>query len=87
MEEKLLREQQKTNELLKKLILQNNKDNELLTVEDVHNEFGIGINMVRKMFADKELPVQRYTVPFKVTRQALNEYMSQQHDYLKNDRS
>ena len=87
MEEKLLKEQQKTNELLEKLIIQNNKENELLTVEDVHNEFGIGINMVRRMFSDKELPVQRYTVPFKVTRKALNEYMSKEHDYLKNDRS
>lgn len=87
MEEKLLKEQQKTNELLEKLIVQNQKENELLTIEDVHNEFGIGINMVRKMFADKELPVQRYTVPFKVTRQALNEYMSKEHDYLKNDGS
>lgn len=83
MEEKLLKEQQKTNELLEKLIIQNNKENELLTVEDVHNEFGIGINMVRRMFSDKELPVQRYTVPFKVTRKALNEYMSKEHDYLR----
>lgn len=39
--------------------------------------------MVRKMFNDPELAVQRYTVPFKVTRQALNEYMSKRHDYLK----
>ena len=82
MEEKLLREQQKTNELLEKLIIQNQNANELLTVEDVHNEFGIGINMVRKMFNDSKLPVQRYTVPFKVTRQALYEYMSVEHDYL-----
>lgn len=41
-----------------------------------------GKNMVRKMFNDVTLPVQRYTVPFKVTRQALNEYMSKPHDYL-----
>ena len=83
MEEKILKEQQRTNELLEKLIIQNQKENELLTIEDVHIEFGIGINMVRKMFNDPKLPVQRYTVPFKVTRQALNEYMSQEHDYLK----
>lgn len=39
--------------------------------------------MVRKMFNDSSLPVQRYTVPFKVSRQALNEYMKKEHDYLK----
>lgn len=39
--------------------------------------------MVRKMFNDPELPVQRYTIPFKVTRQALNEYMKKEHDYLR----
>lgn len=38
--------------------------------------------MVRKMFNDKELAVQRYTVPFKVTRGALIEYMKKSHDYL-----
>ena len=41
-----------------------------------------GINMVRKMFNDESLPVQRYTIPFKVTRQALNKYMNEAHDYL-----
>lgn len=83
MEEKLLKEQQKTNELLEKLITQNQSMNELLTIEDVHKEYDIGINTVRKMFNDPQLPVQRYTVPFKVTRQALNEYMSEKHDYLR----
>ena len=83
MEEKLLQEQRKTNELLEKLIKQN--ENELLTVEDVHKEFGIGTNMVRKMFNDKRLPVQRYTVPFKVSRKALEEYMKERHDYLCED--
>lgn len=82
MEEKLLKEQQRTNELLEKLITQNKDPNELLTVEQVQQETGIGINMVRKMFKDKELAVQRYTVPFKVTRQSLNEYMTKKHDYL-----
>lgn len=41
MEEKILKEQQKTNELLQKLINQNNSQNELLTIEQVHNEFDI----------------------------------------------
>ena len=76
--EKLLEEQKKTNELLQQIIKQNNEQNELLTVEQVHQEFGIGINMVRKMFNDKELAVQRYTVP----RGALIEYMKKSHDYL-----
>lgn len=80
--EELLKEQQKTNELLEKIITQNKDPNELLTMEQVKNEYGIGINMVNKMFKDPELPVQRYTSPFKVTRQALNCYMSVRHDYL-----
>ena len=80
--EALLREQQRTNELLQKLISQNKDPNELLTAEDVHKEFNIGINMVQKMFKDPELEVQRYTIPFKVKRQALNNYMNKRHDYL-----
>ena len=56
--------------------------NELLTVEQVHKEFGIGVSMVRKMFKDTNLPVQRYTTPFKVTRQAIEKYMNEHHDYL-----
>ena len=59
MDEKLLKEQQRTNELLEKLITQNQNANELLTVEDVHKEFGIGINMVRKMFADHKRSEER----------------------------
>ena len=82
MEEKILKEQQKTNELLEKIITQNKDQNELLTVEKIHEEFGIGINMVRKMFKDPELAVQRYTTPYKVTRQALNNYFNTKHDYL-----
>ena len=82
MEEKLLKEQQRTNELLEKLIVQNQDPYELLTIEQVHKEKNIGINTVRKMFNDPELPVQRYTTPFKVTRQALNEYISKNHNYL-----
>lgn len=44
-----------------------------------------GINMVRKIFKDPKLPVQRYTVPFKVTRYAMNKYVSEEHDYLKEE--
>lgn len=80
--EQLLEEQKKTNELLQQLIKQKNEQYEMLTVEQVHEEFDIGMNMVRKMFNDPELPVQRYTKPFKVNRQALKEYMTKSHDYL-----
>lgn len=38
--------------------------------------------MVRKIFKDPKLPVQRYTTPFKVTRQAINNYINEKHDYL-----
>ena len=82
MMEKLLEEQRKTNELLEKLINQNRDPNELLTIEQLKEETGIGVNMLQKMFKDKELPVQRYTVPFKVTRKAFNNYINERHDYL-----
>lgn len=82
MEQQILEEIKKTNELLQQQISQNKNPNELLTVEQIHEEFDIGINMVRKMFKDPKLPVQRYTVPFKVTRQAIENYINVEHDYL-----
>ena len=81
----ILEEQKKTNDLL----MYNNlgKDpNELLTIKQIHKEFDIGENMVRKMFEQKDLPVQRYTTPFKVTRQAFNKYINISHDNLSEDR-
>ncbi len=39
--EDLLKEQQRTNELLEKLLTQNKDPNELLTTEQVHEEFDI----------------------------------------------
>lgn len=77
----LIKETKQTNDLLM-YGYQGKDPNELLTVEQIHKEFDIGINMVRKMFNDKELAVQRYTVPFKVTRKAFNEYICKNHDYL-----
>lgn len=41
MEEKLLKEQQKTNKLLERLIIQTKNPNELLTIEQIHKEFNI----------------------------------------------
>lgn len=78
---KIIEELRKTNDLLM-FGYQGKDPNELLTAEQVHEEFGIGINMVRKMFNDLELPVQRYTTPFKVTRQAMTNYLNGSHDYL-----
>lgn len=82
MEKEILEEIKKTNELLQQQIRQRDEQYEMLTIEQVHEEFDIGMNMVRKMFNDPELPVQRYTKPFKVNRQALKEYMTKSHDYL-----
>lgn len=77
----LLEEQKKTNELL--AYNNSGKDpNELLTIKQISEEFDIGDNKVRKIFNDPELPVQRYTVPFKVTRQAFNKYINVSHDKL-----
>lgn len=55
---------------------------ELLTAEQVHEEFDIGLTKVQRMFRDPELPVQRYTKPFKVARRAVQEYMTVKRDYL-----
>lgn len=82
MEKEILREQQRTNELLERIIIQENSDNELLTIEQVSKEFDIGKVKVQKMFNDPELPVQRYTKPFKVQRKALNKYFETSHDWL-----
>ena len=61
----------------------NAKDpNELLTVKQICEEFDMGENKVRKVFNDPELTVQRYTTPFKVTRQAFNKYINVSHDNL-----
>ncbi len=77
----MINEQKRTNELLM-YGYQGKNPNELLTVEQIHEEFKIGIITVRKMFQDKSLPVQRYTTPFKVTRKAFNDYINKNHDYL-----
>lgn len=80
----LIEEQRKTNDLLM-YGYQGKDPNELLTIEQVHKEFDIGENMVRKIFNDPKLPVQRYTSPFKVTRQAMYSYINENHDYLRKD--
>ena len=80
----LIEEQRKTNDLLM-YGYQGKDPNELLTVEQVHKEFDIGENMVRKIFNDPKLPVQRYTSPFKVTRQAMYSYINENHDYLRKE--
>lgn len=90
MEEAILLEQKKTNRLLENLIekKEDKKDPyELLTIEQIHNEFKIGTNMLQKMFKDPKLAVQRYTVPFKVTRKVFQDYISEPHDYLSERRN
>lgn len=77
----MLEEQKRTNELLM-YGYQGKDPNELLTVEQIMEEFDIGKVKVLKMFQDPELPVQRYTKPFKVTRKAVGNYISVRHDYL-----
>ncbi len=79
MEEKL----EEIKELLKETLLNSKKDFELLTAQDVAAEFNIGLNTVRKMFADSKLQVQRYTVPHVVMRKSLLQYFTESHDYIK----
>ena len=79
--QELLAEQRKTNELL----AYNNtgKDpNELLTAEQIAEEYGIPEQAVSKMFRDTKLQVQRWTRPFKVKRKKFDEYTETNHDYL-----
>lgn len=82
--EELLKEQKKTNNLLEKLISQNKDPNELLTIEQIREETGIGICILQRMFREKDLAVQRYTKPFKVTRKSFYDFMNTRHDYLCN---
>lgn len=80
--QKLLEEQQKTNELL--MDSYNGKDpNELLTIKQVQKETGFGIETVQRMFKDPAFNAQRYVTPFRVTRHAFNKYMNENHDYLR----
>lgn len=74
-------------ELLKELkeikeLLKNNNQNELLTIQQIHEQYEIGINTLRKIFRDPDLPVQKYTVPFKVTRKSFEEYLNKTHDLI-----
>ena len=59
MEKEILKEQQRTNELLEKMLNQNKNPNELLTAVQVHKDIHIGNNMVQKRVRAPELPVQR----------------------------
>lgn len=59
-------------------ILKNQKnDYELLTAEQISEETGIAVNNVRNLFNDKDLAVQTYTKPRRVTRKAWNEFISE----------
>lgn len=61
-----------------KEILKNQKnDYELLTAEQISEETGIAVNKVRNLFNDKDLAVQTYTKPRRVTRKAWNEFISE----------
>ena len=58
---------------------------EILTVQDVVEEFGIPEPAVYKIFKDKDLAVQQYTKPMFVLRSKLLEYFETRHDYLSNN--
>lgn len=55
---------------------------ELLTAKQVHEEFGIGMTKVRRMFKDPDLPTQRYISPQRVARIEVQKYMTVKRDYL-----
>lgn len=63
---------------IKDIIKNNRKDpNQLLTAEELSEETGIPVNNMRKLFNDKDLAVQTYTRPRKVTRYAWNEFIKE----------
>ena len=68
--------------LLETIVKQNKDPNELLTVDQVKAETGFGKTTVQKMFRDPKMEAQRYTTPYKVTRQAFYKYINENHDYL-----
>ena len=83
--EEFLKAISKTNEYLELLSYANNTGKnpyELLTMAQIKEEYDIGEGKLLKMFRDPELPVQRYTSPFKVQRKELDKYLSVNHDYL-----
>ena len=58
---------------------------EIMTVQDVVEEFGIAEPAVYRIFKDPELAVQQYTKPMFVLRSKLLEYFETRHDYLGNN--
>lgn len=66
------------NEKLETLITNRKDDYDLLSPEDITRETGIPANNVREIFRNnKELAVQTYTKPHRVTRKAWNEFISE----------
>lgn len=75
--EELLKEQQRTNELLEKMLKTKKDPYELLTPQQISDETGIAVNKVRELFNNPDLAVQSYTKPKLVTRKAWNEFISE----------
>lgn len=76
--EEFLKEQKRTNELLEQIISSKKDDYDLLSPEDISKETGMAVNNVRELFRNnKELAVQTYTKPHRVTRKSWNEFISE----------
>lgn len=77
----ILLEQQKTNELLKKLSKPTERNiSDLLSKKDVEKQYGLTRRMVDRLFEDKDFPAQTNVRPFKVAREALEEYLLKRHE-------
>lgn len=77
----ILLEQQKTNELLKNLLKPiGNNMAELLSKKDIEEQYGLKRSSLDKMFNNKDFPAQVDIKPNKVTRGALEEYLSRRHE-------
>lgn len=78
----LLQEQQKTNQLLEKMV-KTEKDigtEKLLTPKEVQEIYNLPEKAVYKIFNDEEFPALRCTRPMKATVKAINEYLSKAHE-------
>lgn len=79
----ILKEQQKSNELLESVIEHNGNEkdlDEMLEPKEIQKQYNLPEGAVYKMFADKNFAALRYTKPMKASRRSVNEYLSRRHE-------
>ena len=77
-----MEEQNDILELLKKILKSNRDEYELVTINKLHNETGIGKEKLLDIFHSGKIKVLPGTKPFKTTRKEWNRYLDQNIDIL-----